>query len=261
MVRGLDTFLIHFKGYESSYVLIGGAACSYCMEKSSLTFRSTKDLDIILIIEAVNRRFASVFWDFIKKGGYQFRQKSSGKRTFYRFFSPEDESFPFMLELFSKKPPHLPESRTQRLTPLMDDGKNLSLSAILMNEDYYNLIMASRKVENGLSYIPPVSLILLKACAYLDLKQRADRGEHVDSKDIKKHKNDTIRLSFLLSDSDGMELGRAVRADLNAFISELQKEPPDMKAISKEMGIQNVPALDEIIENFRHIYGIDQVAS
>lgn len=39
------------------------------------------------------------------------------------------------------------------------------------------------------------NLILFKARAYLDLKQRKDNGETVDSNDIKKHKKDVLRIA------------------------------------------------------------------
>jgi len=32
------------------------------------------------------------------------RQKSTGKKLFYRFYDPEEEAFPYMIELFSRKP-------------------------------------------------------------------------------------------------------------------------------------------------------------
>lgn len=42
-------------------------------------------------------------------------------------------------------------------------------------------------------------LIPFKAKAYLDLKDRKLNGEHVDSKDIRKHKNDVFRLAQLIT--------------------------------------------------------------
>lgn len=43
--------------------------------------------------------------------------------------------------------------------------------------------------------LSPTCLIPFKMKAYLDLSMRKKNGEHVDSKNIKKHKNDVFRLA------------------------------------------------------------------
>lgn len=52
MVRGLDKFREQFRDYANEYVLIGGAACDLLMEEAAPAFRATKDLDIVLCVEA-----------------------------------------------------------------------------------------------------------------------------------------------------------------------------------------------------------------
>ena len=69
MVKGIDKFKEHFKGLEDKYILIGGAACDRLFFEVGEVFRATRDLDIILIVEALNKQFLSAFWSFIKKGG------------------------------------------------------------------------------------------------------------------------------------------------------------------------------------------------
>ena len=94
MVKGIDQFKKHFADFADRYVLIGGAACYLAMEEAGLEFRVTKDLDIVLCAEALDAEFVGAFWKFVKKGGYKNQQKSSGKKLFYRFYEPEDETFP-----------------------------------------------------------------------------------------------------------------------------------------------------------------------
>ena len=53
MVRGIDTFRRYFAEYEEQYVLIGGAACDILFESNDAAFRATRDLDMVLIIEAL----------------------------------------------------------------------------------------------------------------------------------------------------------------------------------------------------------------
>ncbi len=70
MVKGLDKFKDHFKGYSKNYLLIGGTACARQLENAGLDFRATKDLDIILIVETYSVDFVEKFWEFIKQGKY-----------------------------------------------------------------------------------------------------------------------------------------------------------------------------------------------
>ena len=68
MVRGLEQFKKHFAQFADRYVLIGGTACTILMEEAGLEFRATKDLDIVLCIEALDREFGKAFWQFIQTG-------------------------------------------------------------------------------------------------------------------------------------------------------------------------------------------------
>jgi hypothetical protein len=61
MVTGLDKFIEHFLEFNSHYILIGGGACDWQMGKKGLPFRATKDLDIILIVEALSNEFVTHF--------------------------------------------------------------------------------------------------------------------------------------------------------------------------------------------------------
>lgn len=54
MVRGLDVFRNYFQSYPDSYVIIGGTACDIIIDESGLIPRATKDIDIILVVEALS---------------------------------------------------------------------------------------------------------------------------------------------------------------------------------------------------------------
>lgn len=96
MVTGLELFTAYFHEFEDRYVLIGGAACSVLMEEVGLDFRATKDLDIVLCVEAIDGKFVQTFWEFIRLGGYQNQQISTGKKIFYRFDHPANPAYPFI---------------------------------------------------------------------------------------------------------------------------------------------------------------------
>ena len=85
MVRGLNVFRSWFAAHADEFVLIGGTAATLALEEAGLEFRATKDLDIVLHVEALTPRFGEVFWRFIDAGGYEIRQAAdTGRPVFYR---------------------------------------------------------------------------------------------------------------------------------------------------------------------------------
>lgn len=133
MVIGFKSFQEWFQGYEQQYAIIGGTACDLLMSDEGLDFRATKDIDLVLIIEAVTPEFGKHFWEYIIQAGYEHQNKSTGLPQFYRFSHPRNPGYPFMIELFTRRMDALilPESAT--LTPLPIDDDISSLSAILLN--------------------------------------------------------------------------------------------------------------------------------
>ena len=79
MVRGITNFKKRFQGYEEQYVIIGGTACDLIMENEELPFRATKDIDLVLIVEALTAEFGETFWEFIKEAEYDHCNKSTGE--------------------------------------------------------------------------------------------------------------------------------------------------------------------------------------
>ncbi len=54
MVRGLDIFKKYFEQYPDNYVIIGGTACDINIDEAGFVPRVTRDIDIILVVEALN---------------------------------------------------------------------------------------------------------------------------------------------------------------------------------------------------------------
>jgi hypothetical protein len=255
MVRGVDNFRSFFKDFTDNYILIGGAACDEHFTEAGLTFRATKDLDIILIVEALNADFVKNFWEFVKQGEYEKQQKSSGDRKYYHFSKPNNEHYPFQLELFARNPDLLELAEGSRLTPIPADEDLSSLSAILLNEDYYNFTMQQSIILNNLHLAKPNALICLKAKAFIDLRTRKDKGEHIDEKVIRKHFNDVIRLAALLTAEKSAPLSHSIDRDMHNFMGLFEAEQPDYKTIGKTMGIPNLTG-SLIIERINQIYSL-----
>lgn len=247
MVKGIDTFRQYFAEYEEQYVLIGGAACDIVFESNDTAFRATRDLDMVLIVEALTPEFGEKFWKFIQDGRYRNKSTNGQKPQFYRFDKPEDDAYPKMIELFCRSNFELREMTG--ITPIHIDDEVSSLSAILLNDDYYRILLEGKVVRNGLSVLRPEYLILFKAKAYLDLKQRKDSGEAVDSKNISKHKKDILRIAAELVLERTGELPEAVETDIRAFIDLLAQDPFDSNSL-KAYGLSN----DEVVEVLHRVF-------
>ena len=103
-MRGIGIFKEYFSEYTDHYILIGGAACSIILNEIGVDFRITKDLDMVLIAENMNEAFARRVWEFIKTGNYEQREQSEKKSELYRFLKPLNTDFPYMIEIFSRRP-------------------------------------------------------------------------------------------------------------------------------------------------------------
>jgi len=222
MVEGINSFREHFKGYEDCYTVIGGAACDILMTEADLTFRSTKDIDMILILEDKKSDFAKVFWEFIKIGGYRCGWRNSENVHFYRFTEPKS-GFPVMIELFSRKPGYQLEI-DGGIIPIHIDDDTSSLSAILLNEEFYQFMLEGRRMVDGISVLGVEYLIPFKMFAWLDLKKRKEVGEHVNEHDYKKHKNDVFRLLQIVNPDVKIKVDGLVRDSIERFLSTMESE-------------------------------------
>lgn len=234
MVKGLDVFREHCRGFEDQYVLIGGAACDVLFTNNEGDFRATRDLDMVLIVEALKPEFGECFWAFIEAGQYRNKATSAGTPQFYRFDKPENDMYPKMIELFARTEYVL--KGADGLTPIHVGDDVSSLSAILLNEDYYKILLEGRTVVQGLSVLRPEYLILFKAKAYLDLNAKRMSGANVDSRDIRKHKNDIVRILTEFMPERVSELPGTVHNDIREFVERLEEEPFDSNLL-KNYGV------------------------
>lgn len=249
-VKGLDRFKEHIAGLEDCYALIGGTACDVLLRDADFDFRATKDIDMVLLVEGRLPETAAAVWRLVKTGGYRCGWKGSTHAHFYRFTEPSDLSYPVMIEIFSAAPDFINEDAEIAVAPLPIDDKISSLSAILLDKDYYGFMKESRKVVNGVAVLDETGLIPFKAKAFLDLSQRKACGEHVDSRDLKKHKNDVLRLAQLLRPGHCIDLPTTIAADMTEFCNTIANDEVNMKQLG-------IPAsYKEIIELIRDTYRI-----
>ena len=239
MVKGIELFRKYFESYPKNYVIIGGTACDIIIDEAGLIPRTTKDIDMILVVEALSAEFVNQFWKFIKDADYSTQEKASDQRQYYRFKKPANSDFPYQIELFSKTPDYFVLHNDSHLTPIPVDDDLSSLSAILLNDAYYNYMIEKSNIVEGLHYANIESLICLKAKAYLEIDERIRNGSREDSKQLKKHNSDIFRLTVLLSPESNFDLPELLKTHMRIFTEIIKEELPD-KAIFKEMGLGNV---------------------
>ena len=219
MVTGIDSFKEWFKGSEEQYVIIGGTASYILMTEEGLDFHATKDIDLVLIIQAVDANFGKKFWE---------------------------------IELFTRKLDaiQLPEDAVLTLLPMDEDIS--SLSAILLDDDYYEFLKQGKVTVDGVTVLDAAYLIPFKAKAWMDLTDRKAAGEHVDSKNIKKHKNDVFRLTELIDPTAKVVAPQGVYADIQEFVQRMKNENVDIKQLglvgrTKEKILEELKAMYETL--------------
>lgn len=249
MVKGFESFKAWFQGCEEQYTIIGGTACDILMAEEGLDFRATKDIDLVLIVEAMTADFGRRFWRYILEAGYQHCNKSTGVPQFYRFSQPKSDAYPAMIELFSRRVDAVELPDNAVLTPLPVDENISSLSAILLDDAYYSFLRTGRVQVDGVTVLEPEYLIPFKAKAWIDLSERREKGEHVDGRNVRKHRNDVFRLTDLIEPGQQISTPETVWQDMNRFIEAMKDEQVDLK----QLGIVGRKQA-EILEELQHIY-------
>jgi hypothetical protein len=242
MVTGIERWKQYFKDYKDNYVLIGGAACNLLEEELDMNPRATKDLDLILVVEALTPDFGMRLWDFIKFANYSGQSKGENelKHEYYRFTNPEDKTYPKQIELFARNTGILNLPSDARIEPISIGEDLSSLSAILMDDDYYAFtIEHSRNIED-IYIASPEALICLKAKAYTEMLDRRAEGEHVDSRDIEKHKKDVFRLIAMLPQNSRFTLSEKLKNDMRDFCQRIGELPDSV--FFKKAGLKGLDA-------------------
>lgn len=256
MVVGLDTFSAHFRDFKDSYIIIGGTACDIIIEEAGFTPRATDDIDIILIVEALSPEFVVQFWDFIKQGQYAIQQKNQEERNCYRFADPASPNFPKQLELFCKVPDVIDANEGAHLTPIPVEEGLSSLSAILLDEEYYAYTIKNSEQKGDVHFALPHTLICLKAFAFLNNTERKANGQDIQSGNIKKHKYDVFRMVLMLNENDVFETPKTIKADLQRFADAVKNDLPN-PAIFKDNGFGKQD-MQEIFNRFVKSFDLNQ---
>ena len=156
-----------------------------------------------------------------------------------------------MIELFSRPQNHVELQADTHLMPLHIDDEVSSLSAILLNDDYYHFLLDGRTVTDGISILDAEHIIPLKMKAWLDLKDKKAQGFHVNSRDIRKHRLDVFRLFPLIREDLRISVPSSVGEDIQNFIAQIRET--DIRLT--DIGISR--SKDSILDIYNNMYIAD----
>lgn len=147
---------------------------------------------------------------------------------------PADTTYPQMIELLSRTPDIqlLPEAH---LTPVHISDDVSSLSAILLNDDYYDFLLSARLILDGFSVLDEKHLIPFKVKAWCELSIRSKEGEEGQSKHIRKHYRDVFHLLMRLPPNERVDLPEQLKADMQTFIDGIRQGDNKSDDIDNEL--------------------------
>ena len=251
MIQGIDKFKEYFIEYTDNYVIIGGLATALLMDNYGFLARATKDVDMMVISKDDDEEFLIKLLKFIEIAGYKTKQrtKNENKRNLFRFLDSDDKEYPEQIELFAVHDENSVIYTDSHIIPIETPEFYDYLSAILLDADYYSLLIKNTTNINGLHIATAEVLIPLKMHAHINLIG----GEyHYDDKHLK----DAIKLAALLDEDENIILVGRPKEDFERFIPLLgELDPQRVIDILKSMSANSLNK-DDILSILQKVYTI-----
>ena len=153
----------------------------------------------------------------------------------YRFLDGKD-GYPEMIELLSRHPDVLGEPKGFVIEPIPTDEDVSSLSAIIMDDDYYHFTIAHSQLTDGIRHANSAALIALKPRAHLNLMADKRDGKHVNTKDIKKHRSDVLKNVVIMTE-DNIEAPASIVVCIREFVASIREDWTTLaEPLSKSLG-------------------------
>jgi len=229
---GLNHFEEYFKDFRESYVVVGGFATLMLLEKQLKGHgKVTQDIDLVLLTTA-SVEMAQKIKAYVTEGAYTIQKGQKDNFSYYRFVNPKVENFAKEIELFAVNDHALVLDEGQRIIPIDPEEGLYSLSAIMLDHEYFEMIKNNIDNSNRVPCTNTLATIMLKISAFYDLKSRGDDK-------WKKHRRDIIKLVLLLTGEEYLELKGRMVEDVELFMEHLTTLDDKM--------IKNITSMDEIV--------------
>jgi len=238
-------FTDYFKDYSEDYVVIGGLATAMVMNDLGFVARATKDIDLV-VISKNNEEFIKKLLGFIEVARYKTKQRTDNesRHNLFRFLDSEDKTYPEQIELFAIHTEDSEIVKDSHIIPITTPEFYDYLSAILLDKDYFELLIKHTTNIDGLHVATPEVLIPLKMHAHINLL----KDNHPDAK---KHLTDVIRLATMLDGEESIILTDNPKKDYLEFLPLLEAvEPNTIRNILKSAGVGKLQkSIKELLEN------------
>lgn len=260
-MEGLNKFKEAFAEFTDNYVIIGGTACDITMTGTVVRPRATHDIDMIVIVENMTPAFGERFWRFVAEAGYrpEKRKPKEGepvKYELYRFLDGKPE-YPEMIELLARHPDVLGEPRNLTIEPLPFDDEVSSLSAIIMDDDIYHFTVQHSVLTDGIRHADSAALIALKGKAYLNLCRDKKNGQHVNTKDIKKHRSDVLKNVVIITD-DEIAAPDSIVQCIKDFVTSIRADWSELAEPLAKSLAQDVTFVDALLAQLDELFVVEQ---
>lgn len=261
-MEGLNKFRESFASFSDSYVIIGGAACDIVMTGTDVRPRATHDIDMIIVVEKMTKDFVEHFWKFIREGGYRPKKRKQIDGELQRYemyrFVEGSPGYPEMIELLSRHPDILGDPQGLTIEPLPLDDDISSMSAIIMDDDYYHFTISHSRLTDGIRHADSAALVALKTRAYLNLLQDLANGKHIDSRDIRKHRTDVLK-NVVIVENEEITAPASIVGCVKDFVASIRKDW-DTLAVSLAQALdRNIPFIEDLLEQLNELFVVEKL--
>lgn len=242
---GLSHFQDYCKDLDDNYVVVGGFATIMLLDKELEGHgKATFDIDLVLLTNS-SVEMAQRIKSYITEGEYKIQVGEKDQYKYYRFIEPQKENFAKEIELFASNENELDLTDSQRIIPVDPEEGLYSLSAIMLDPEYFNMIKNNVDKSGQAPCTNTQATIMLKMSAFYDLK---NRGEDK----WKKHRRDILKLALLLTGEERIELIGRMKQDFDSFITHLDEEVTDKMIKSFGDGLPIVKK--DVIDTMKQVF-------
>jgi hypothetical protein len=242
---GLSHFQDYCKDLDDNYVVVGGFATIMHLDREFEGHgKATFDIDLVLLTNN-SVEMSQRIKQYINDGEYKIQIGEKDQYKYYRFIEPQKQNFAKEIELFASNENDLELEDLQRIIPVDPEEGLYSLSAIMLDPEYFEMIKNNVDKTNRAPCTNTQATIMLKMSAFYDLRSR-------DDKKWKKHRRDIVKLALLLTGEEQIKLTGRMKQDFDSFIKHLNDEV-DQKMI-KSFGDGLPIDKEQIIEVMEQVF-------
>lgn len=248
-LAGLSHFEAHFRELKDQYVIVGGFATLMLLDREIPNHgKATHDIDLVLLT-STSVEMANKIKSYVREGGYTIQKGKQERYQYYRFVNPKEEGYAKEIELFASEEYGIELDEGQRIIPIDPEEGLYSLSAIMLDAEYFDMIKHNIEEIGGIPYSNTLATMLLKMSAVYDLYHRGDDK-------WKKHRRDILKLTLLLTGRERIVLSRRMIEDVSFFKKQVEALEP--KTIKQIVGKEILVDKNDVLRVLQEVFVIEK---